>query len=60
MLTTASHPRVRFRSWLKFGYMKKKEAPGQNRTDASSLEGYSSTTELQARIKQYYAITRFF
>lgn len=24
-------------------------APGQNRTDASSLEGYSSTTELQAQ-----------
>ena len=29
-----------------------KEAPGQNRTDASSLEGYSSTTELQAHIKE--------
>lgn len=39
---------------------KLKEAPGQNRTDASSLEGYSSTTELQAReINDYVNLLLF-
>ncbi len=32
------------------------KAPGQNRTDASSLEGYSSTTELQAREEYLYYV----
>ncbi len=37
-----------FRSWLIMLIKNPKKAPGQNRTDASSLEGYYSTTELQA------------
>ena len=36
---------VQFRSWL----WMEKWWPGQNRTDASSLEGYGSTIELQAQ-----------
>ncbi len=32
------------------------QAPGQNRTDTSSLEGYSSTIELQARKMIYHYV----
>lgn len=36
------------------------KAPGQNRTDTRSLEGYCSTVELQARLNIHYATNKNF
>jgi hypothetical protein len=37
-----------------------KQAPDQNRTDTSSLEGYGSTIELQARLGTSFYLNRPF
>ncbi len=58
MLTPASFLKKDFSLGLFFLWLIQTEkAPGQNRTDANSLEGYRSTIELQARYD--YSFTRF-